>query len=121
MESFFPSLKIERTARKMYRSRDEAKADVFEYIERASRADSRCSHHEVDNWAKTAAPLKSCHSIDFQYHRMVGDRQRNTGGISYDLNWFEATAGVVNCHFCSNTSQINSDVIRAFDPFAPDD
>jgi transposase len=27
-------LKAERTARKMYRSRDEAKADVFDYIER---------------------------------------------------------------------------------------
>jgi transposase InsO family protein len=30
MESFFSSLKTERTARKMHRSRDEAKADVFE-------------------------------------------------------------------------------------------
>jgi putative transposase len=34
MESFFPSLKTERTARKVYRSRDQAKADVFDYIER---------------------------------------------------------------------------------------
>jgi putative transposase len=34
MESFFSSLKMERTARKVYRSRDEAKADVFDYIER---------------------------------------------------------------------------------------
>ena len=34
MESFFSSLKTERTGRKMYRSRDEAKADVFDYIER---------------------------------------------------------------------------------------
>jgi putative transposase len=34
MESFFSSLKTERTARKLYRSRDEAKADVFDYIER---------------------------------------------------------------------------------------
>lgn len=34
MESFFSSLKTERTARKMYRSRAEAKADVFDYIER---------------------------------------------------------------------------------------
>jgi Integrase core domain len=33
-ESFFSSLKTERTARKMYRSRDEARADVFDYIER---------------------------------------------------------------------------------------
>jgi putative transposase len=34
MESFFPSLKTERTARKVYRTRDEARADVFDYIER---------------------------------------------------------------------------------------
>ena len=34
MESFFSSLKTERTARKIYRTRDEARADVFEYIER---------------------------------------------------------------------------------------
>jgi putative transposase len=33
MESFFSSLKIERTSRKTYRTRDEAKADVFDYIE----------------------------------------------------------------------------------------
>jgi hypothetical protein len=33
-ESFFSSLKTERTARKLYRTRDEAKADVFDYIER---------------------------------------------------------------------------------------
>lgn len=34
MESFFSSLKTERTAHKTYRTRDEAKADVFDYIER---------------------------------------------------------------------------------------
>ena len=34
MESFFSSLKTERTARKTYRKRDDAKADVFDYIER---------------------------------------------------------------------------------------
>jgi putative transposase len=34
MESFFYSLKTERIARKTYRTRDEAKADVFDYIER---------------------------------------------------------------------------------------
>ncbi len=34
MESFFSSLKTERVARKTYRTRDEAKADVFDYIER---------------------------------------------------------------------------------------
>jgi putative transposase len=33
MESFFSSLKTERTAAKMYRTREQAKADVFDYIE----------------------------------------------------------------------------------------
>ena len=34
MESFFSSLKTERTAGRTYRTRNEAKADVFDYIER---------------------------------------------------------------------------------------
>lgn len=34
MESFFKSLKVERTDNKVYRTRAEAKADVFDYIER---------------------------------------------------------------------------------------
>lgn len=34
MESFFSSLTTERTARKVYRTCDEARADVFDYIER---------------------------------------------------------------------------------------
>jgi putative transposase len=34
MESFFSSLKTERTARKLYRTRDDARADVFDYVER---------------------------------------------------------------------------------------
>jgi putative transposase len=34
MESFFSSLKTERRARKVYRSREQARADVFDYIER---------------------------------------------------------------------------------------
>ncbi len=33
MERFFSSLKTERTARKTYQTRNEAKADVFDYIE----------------------------------------------------------------------------------------
>jgi putative transposase len=33
MESLFSSLKTERTARKTYRTRAQAKADVFDYIE----------------------------------------------------------------------------------------
>ena len=34
MESFFSSLKTERTARKTYRARNQARQDVFDYIER---------------------------------------------------------------------------------------
>ena len=34
MESFFSSLKTERTSRKVYRSRTDARSDVFDYIER---------------------------------------------------------------------------------------
>ena len=34
MESFFSSLKTERIGKKAYRTRDDARADVFDYIER---------------------------------------------------------------------------------------
>lgn len=34
MESFFSSMKTERTARKVYRSREQARANVCDYIER---------------------------------------------------------------------------------------
>ena len=43
MESFFSSLKTERTARKTYRTRDDARADVFDYIERFYNAKRRHS------------------------------------------------------------------------------
>ncbi|SKA29802.1 Integrase core domain-containing protein, partial [Enhydrobacter aerosaccus] len=43
MESFFSSLKTERTARKTYRTRNEARADVFDYIERFYNAARRHS------------------------------------------------------------------------------
>jgi len=34
MESFFSTLKTERLGRRQYRTRDELRADVFDYIER---------------------------------------------------------------------------------------
>jgi Integrase core domain len=43
MESFFSSLKTERTARRTYRTRNEARADVFDYIERFYNAIRRHS------------------------------------------------------------------------------
>jgi putative transposase len=43
MESFFSSLKTQRTARKTYRTREDARADVFDYIERFYNAKRRHS------------------------------------------------------------------------------
>jgi len=43
MESFFSSLKTERTGSKTYKTRDEARADVFDYIERFYNAKRRHS------------------------------------------------------------------------------
>ncbi len=43
MESFFFSLKTERIRGKVYRTRDEARADVFDYIERFYNAVCRHS------------------------------------------------------------------------------
>lgn len=43
MESFFGSLKIERSARKVCRSREQARADVFDYIERLYNPNRRHS------------------------------------------------------------------------------
>lgn len=43
MESFFSTLKIERVYRRSYRTRDEARADIFDYIERFYNAKRRHS------------------------------------------------------------------------------
>jgi putative transposase len=43
MESFFSSPKTERTERKTYRTRNEARADVFDYIGRFYNAIRRHS------------------------------------------------------------------------------
>jgi transposase InsO family protein len=53
MESFFSSLKTERTARKVYRTRDAARADVFDYIERFYNP-----RDAIRSWA-TSAPWRS--------------------------------------------------------------
>jgi putative transposase len=42
-ESFFSTMKVERTDHKMYSTRDQAKADVFDYIERFYNARRRHS------------------------------------------------------------------------------
>ena len=44
MESFFSSLKTERIGRKVYRTQDAARADVFDYIERSLQRTIRYRH-----------------------------------------------------------------------------
>ncbi len=43
MESFFSSLKAERIERRTYRTRNESRADVFDYIEQFYNATRRHS------------------------------------------------------------------------------
>jgi putative transposase len=61
MESFFSSLKTERTARRLYRTRDEAKADVFDYIERFYNAKRR--HARIGYMKSHGVPEPSWHSV----------------------------------------------------------
>jgi transposase InsO family protein len=54
MESFFSSLKTERIARKVYRTRDDARADVFDYIERFYNPRRRHSAIDISAlWSST--------------------------------------------------------------------
>lgn len=52
MDSFFSSLKTERTASKNYRTRDQARADVFDYIARSTIRDDgiRQPHKTTSTW-----------------------------------------------------------------------
>lgn len=63
MESFFSTLKTERTSRKRYRTRDEVRADVFDYIERfynPRRRHSTLGQVSPDQFEKTRATLGEC-------------------------------------------------------------
>jgi transposase InsO family protein len=63
MESFFSTLKEERVNRTRYRTRDEARADVFDYIERfynPRRRHSTLGQVSPDQFEKTRATLGEC-------------------------------------------------------------
>ena len=63
MESFFSTLKTERTSRKRYRTRDEARADVFDFIERfynPRRRHSTLGQVSPDQFERTLATLGEC-------------------------------------------------------------
>ena len=59
VESFFASLKRERTRRRQYATRDDARADLFDYIERFYNRQRRHSYlgfiSPVDFEGRTAA------------------------------------------------------------------
>jgi transposase InsO family protein len=69
----FSSLKTERTARKVYRTRDEAKADVFDYIERFYNAKQRHSTigylSPMEVRTESRISLAACHSNQVQASR----------------------------------------------------
>ena len=54
MESFLSSLKTERTARKVYRTRDAARADVFDHIARFHNPGRR---HAKPGWPGCLDPM----------------------------------------------------------------
>jgi putative transposase len=63
MESFFSTLKTERTNRKRYRTRDEARAYVFDFIERfynPRRRHSTLGQVSPDQFERTQATLSGC-------------------------------------------------------------
>ena len=59
MESFFSTLKTERTSRKNYQTRDEARADVFDYVERFYNPRRR---HSTLGYLSPADYEKAAHS-----------------------------------------------------------
>jgi putative transposase len=73
MESFFSSLKTERIDRKTYKTRDEAKADVFDYMERFYNPKRRHSTIGVSKpygiRAQTWIRLSRCHPNRVQAKR----------------------------------------------------
>lgn len=61
IESFFSSLKTEKTSRKRYQTRDEVRADVFDYIERfynPRRRHSTLGHVSPDQFEKVQMALR---------------------------------------------------------------
>lgn len=57
MESFFPSLKTQRSARKVYRTRDDARDDIFDDIEPFSNPRRRHSKLGCSApWSSSPAP-----------------------------------------------------------------
>jgi putative transposase len=60
MESFFSTMKTERTSRKVYRTRNKARADVFDYIERFYN--QRRRHSTLDDQSPLASNSRGDHA-----------------------------------------------------------
>jgi putative transposase len=80
MESFFSSLKTERTGSKTYRTRDEGRAGVFDYIERfynAKRRHSTIGYLSPMEFDQKAGPcLTACHPNRVQATTRCSHRRR---------------------------------------------
>lgn len=85
MESFFSSLKTERTNRKVYRTRDEARADVFNDIMRFG--DPRRRHTELDYLspvkleARTKLAQPEAHETGAAGHLALQSAQMTAPGV----------------------------------------
>ncbi len=67
MESFFSTLKTERTTSKVYRTRNEARADVFDYIELFYNPQRR--HTACGQPAAAACRDQAGHTLTFRRPR----------------------------------------------------
>jgi hypothetical protein len=82
MESFFPSLKVEQTEGKRYVTREEAKADVFEYIE--SYCNRQRRHSTLDYLSPCDFRSSNRRSMKIGVHKRVARlicRMRRKGNI----------------------------------------
>jgi putative transposase len=77
MESFFSSLKTERLARKIYRTRDAARAAVFDYIERFYNPTRRHSAI-LALWSSSAWPPQAKLGVHRTGSRPLGKRHTSS-------------------------------------------
>jgi dTDP-4-dehydrorhamnose 3,5-epimerase len=81
MKSFFSSLKTERTDRKVYRTTEEAKADVFDYIERFDNAKRRHSTIGSMSPMESSRPVKASNAAALPEDRMTDAKSVNISAV----------------------------------------
>ena len=82
MGSFFSSLKSEPTARKVYRTRDQARADVFDYIERFyNRVDATRPSAISALWSSSGSKRQ----LKLRVHRIGSSSERGQSGPGHTV------------------------------------